>query len=466
MSDPQVVDVSRLIDERRVDAFNIRLLLLSLLITLLDGYDITAVAFAGPFLVREWGITSMAALGSAFSASLLGILFGAPLYGYVGDRFGRKIAIIGSCFTFGLFTLACTRAGSVTDLIYLRFLAGIGIGGLLPNIAALNGEFAPRRTRATMIIIMFTGVTLGGALPGLVSATLVPLYGWQVLFLIGGAAPIAIAILSIAILPESLKFMVLNNRRREKIARVVRKLAPAMPIGPETRFVVKGETAYSGFTPKLLFTGRLAYLTPLLWMMFICCQTAFYFTNSWLPTVLASAGIQSSQAALATSLFQIGGTVGGLAIARPLDKYGFTPVTLLFVLSLPIVGSLGFLIGIAPLLMVALFFAGFCLLGIQLGLNAASALIYPTAFRTNGSGWAFAVGRLGAVSGPIVGGILISLNLPLYQIFLIVLIPLVGGAVASAAIARLFGTGFQDDAPGVQLAARGEPRGVKIGDAV
>lgn len=179
--------------------------------------------------------------------------------------------------------------------------------------------------------------------------------------------------------------------------------------------------------------------------MFICCQMAFYFTNSWLPTALARAQIPTSQAAIATSLFQIGGKVGALALARPLDEHGFTPVAILFALSLPIVGSLGFLTGKVPLLMTAVFFAGFCLLGLQLGINAASALIYPTAYRANGSGWAFAVGRVGSNSGPVLGGILIGMKLPRSTIFLLLLIPIAIGTVVSIAIARLFGTSFEDD---------------------
>lgn len=464
MSQSQTVDVSSLIDERRINGFNIKLLVLSFFIIMFDGYDLTAAAFAAPFLVKEWGITNMAALGPVFSASLVGVLFGAPAFGYLGDRYGRKTAVIASCVTFGAFTLACSTAGSVTELLWMRFLAGVGIGGLLPNIIALNGEFAPRRVRATMIIVMFTGITFGGALPGLVSATLVPIYGWPVLFLIGGVGPIAIAVLAIFLLPESLKFLVLNNRQREKVVRTVRALAPSLRIGAETRFVVEGEKAFEGFTPKLLFAGRLAYLTPLLWVMFICCQMAFYFTNSWLPTVLASAQIATSQGAIATSLFQIGGTVGALALARPLDKHGFTPLAILFALSLPIVGSLGFLTGNVSLLMTAVFFAGFCLLGLQLGMNAASALIYPTAYRANGSGWAFAVGRVGSVAGPVVGGILIGMKLPLSTIFLLLLIPLAVGTVASIAIARLFGTSFENDGTNApQATSSVAPAGGKLG---
>ena len=141
MAESQVVDVTRLIDERKINAFNIKLLILCFLVILFDGYDIGAAAFAGPYLIKEWGITSMAALGPVISASLAGILIGSPVFGYIGDRFGRKIAIIASAIVFGVFTLAAVKAGGVKDLLYLRFLAGIGIGGLLPNVIAITGEF-------------------------------------------------------------------------------------------------------------------------------------------------------------------------------------------------------------------------------------------------------------------------------------------------------------------------------------
>jgi len=440
------IDISRLIDDRRINGFNVRLVLFSFFIILFDGYDIGAAAFAAPYLIKDWGITNMAELGPLFSASLFGILFGSPLFGWISDRYGRKVAVIGASLVFGVFTLAAALTTSLEQLVVVRFLAGVGIGGLPPTLIALNAEYAPKRMRATLVIIMFTGITLGGAVPGLIASWLAPQYGWQVLFYIGGILPILAALTLAAALPESLKFLVLRDKARAQIVKLVRALNPAATITDDTRFVVGDERAYGQFRMKQLFGDGLKYLTPLLWLLFICNQMAFYFTNSWLPTVLTSANIPTSHAALATSLFQVGGTLGGLALARPMDTLGMSPVAALFLLSLPIVGSLGYTTGSEPLLMTMAFLAGFCLLGLQFGINAMSGLIYPTAFRSNGSGWAFAVGRAGSVAGPIIGGLLIAMKLPLQTVFLLLLIPLGIGAIASLVMTRLYTARFGSEA--------------------
>jgi AAHS family 4-hydroxybenzoate transporter-like MFS transporter len=438
LSGSDTIDIARLIEERRSRAFLIRLVALSFFIILFDGYDIGAAAFAGPYLVRDWGIANMAELGPIFSASLFGILFGSPLFGWIGDRYGRKVAIIGSCLAFGIFTLAAVLTTSVPQLIFVRFLAGVGIGGLPPNLIALVAEYAPQRFRATAIIVMFSGITLGGALPGPIASWLAPTYGWQILFYIGGILPIIVACTLAMALPESLKFLVVNARPRERIAALVKKIAPEARIDAATRFVLPEEKSYGKFSLRLLFIDGLAPLTLLLWLLFICNQMAFYFTNSWMPTILTTAHVATSRAALATSLFQVGGTIGGLMLSRPIDLFGLKPVALLFLASLPVVGSLGFTTGNEPLLMTMAFLAGFCLLGLQFGINAVSGMLYPTAFRANGSGWAFAVGRAGSVSGPLIGGLLIAMKVELATIFLLLLIPLGIGTIAAIVMAGLY----------------------------
>lgn len=443
MAQSSTIDVSRLIDERKMNAFNARLVILSFFVILIDGYDIAAVAYAGPFLVKEWGLTSMAALSFAFSAGLVGILFGSPLFGFVGDRYGRKKAMIGSCITFGVFTLAAVRATSVSDLIILRFLAGFGIGGLLPNIIALNAEFAPRRVRATMIIIMFTGITFGGAVPWAISYWLAPQYGWQLLFWVGGIAPIVMSVAVLLWMPESIKFLVVKTRNQAEVARLVARLSSSLDVAPGTTFVIRDEQNYASFSPKLLFADGLHYLTPLLWVLFVCNLMAFYFTSQWLPTVLPSVGVSRDNGAGALALFQIGGTIGGLLLSRQLDKKGLAPVVILFLLSMPIVASIGYSVGSVPVLMVVAFLAGFCLLGLQFGINATSAMIYPTSIRSNGSGWAFGVGRFGSIAGPIIAGFLLDMHYPIHQIFMLLLIPLGIGTVASFAMARLYYEKFQ-----------------------
>src|SRR5882672_5258293 len=220
MADAPVVAVSRMLDERGLSSFHIKLLIWSFFIVLIDGYDIGAIAFAAPHLVRSWGVAP-SALGPVFSASLVGILFGSALFGWVGDRFGRKTALIGSNLLFGVFTLAAAYSANLDQMFWLRLLAGLGIGGVIPNVVAINAESAPRKLRATLAIIAVGCVPLGGAIPGLVAATLVPQYGWQILFLIGGIVPIIIAIVAMIGLPESIKYMALNENQRSKMERLV-----------------------------------------------------------------------------------------------------------------------------------------------------------------------------------------------------------------------------------------------------
>jgi MFS transporter, AAHS family, 4-hydroxybenzoate transporter len=454
MTQEATIDIARLIDDRKMSAFNAQLVILSFFVALFDGYDIIAAAVALPHLKAAWNITDMRPVGWMLSSSLFGILFGAPIFGYIGDRFGRKKAIIGSCLLFGIFTLAAVATGSVMELMVLRFFAGIGIGGIFPNIIALNAEFAPKRARATMIILMFTGVTFGGVLPGLISVWLVGTYGWQVLFVVGGVLPIVICAVVQLWLPESLKFLVLKAKDREAIAALVRRLAPGLNIGPGTQFVVQDEEVFPDFHIEHLFAGALRFLTPLLWILFICNQMAFYFSNSWMPTVLGTAGVSGSSAQIATSLFQLGGTVGGLLLSMPLNRQGLMPVALLFAASLPIVGSIGFVTGNVPILMLIVFLAGFCLLGLQFGLNATSAMLYPTSIRSNGSGWAFGVGRFGSIAGPVIGGYLIAMQLPLHQIFLLLLIPLGVGTIASVMMARIHSASLRSEAPAGSLTPR------------
>jgi MFS transporter, AAHS family, 4-hydroxybenzoate transporter len=437
----EVMDIGRFIDERKMNRFNAKIVIFCFFIILFDGYDIGAVGVAGPSLVKAWGLTNMVALGTAFSAGLFGILFGSPLFGWIGDRYGRITAIVWSCMTIGIFTLATMAAYDLTSLSVLRFLTGIGIGGILPNTIALNAEYAPKRARATMIIIMFTGITFGGGMPGPVGQWLVPTYGWQVLFLIGGVMPLVMGLAAWVWLPESLKHLVVKAGQRDAVARIVRQMDPTLKLATDTRFTVVDEKIYQKFRPQQLFQDGMQWITPLLWLCFICNLMSFYFLNTWLPTILSAAHIPS--AVLSLTVFQIGGTIGGLVLSRPIDKTGLMPVCGLFVLSMMVAPFVGYATGNTTLLMCVIFFAGFTLLGLQFGLNATSAMIYPTSIRSNGSGWAFAIGRVGSATGPIFGGILLAMHLEIQHLYLVLLIPLAIGTVASFVLARLYFVRFQ-----------------------
>jgi MFS transporter, AAHS family, 4-hydroxybenzoate transporter len=258
-----------------------------------------------------------------------------------------------------------------------------------------------------------------------------------VLFLIGGVTPLLMAAIAWVALPESLKYLVVSGRS-EAVGPILKQIDPSIEVGPSARFVLADERNFEKFRPGQLFVGPLAIMTPLLWLCFIVNLMSFYFINTWLPTVLTQAHATHWLALLSTSFFQFGGTLGGLAVARPMDKMGMSPVCILFVCGLVIAPFLGYSQGSEWLLAVMIFLAGFTLLGVQFGLNAVSAMIYPTSIRSNGSGWAFAVGRFGAIAGPIAAGVLLSLHLDIKNLFLFLLVPISLGLISSLILARFY----------------------------
>jgi AAHS family 4-hydroxybenzoate transporter-like MFS transporter len=435
MTDRTVVQVSRLLDERGLSPFQVKLLVWSFFIVLIDGYDIGAIAFAAPHLVRSWGVAPNA-LGPVFSASLVGILFGSAIFGWVGDRFGRKAALVGSNLLFGVFTLAAAYATSLDEMFWLRLLAGLGIGGVIPNVVAINAESAPRKLRATLAIIAVGCVPLGGAIPGFVTAALVPQYGWQILFTIGGIAPIVIGLAAMFGLPESIKYMAIHESQRGRMEKLVAAIRPDLKLPADARFVVEDEKQFPGFNPAYLFRDGLALITPLLWLLFALNLMGYFFLLSWTPTLLTAAKLPPTTVALAGATLQVGGTVGALALCWWLQRHRFLAISILFVIAVPVVGSIGFAgLTSEAALLAATFFAGFCVLGIQSGINVVGALVYPTSLRANGSGWQLGLGRIGSIVGPLVGALFVGL--PVQHLYMWSALPFAAGAVVCYAIHRL-----------------------------
>jgi MFS transporter, AAHS family, 4-hydroxybenzoate transporter len=435
MADEQVVQVSRLLDERGLSSFQIKLLVWSIFIVIIDGYDIGAIAFAAPALVKSFGVTPRA-LGPVFSASLVGILIGSGGFGWVGDRFGRRAALISSMLLFGVFTWTAAYATSLKAMFWLRLLAGVGIGGVIPNIVAINVESAPSNLRATLALVAVGCVPIGGAIPGFVAATFVPQHGWQILFFIGGIAPIVVALAALIGMPESIKYMALHKSQRRNLQKLIADIRPDFEVPANARFVVEDERQFPGFNPAYLFHDGLALITPLLWLLFALNLMGYFFLASWTPTLLAAARLPPAIAALAGATLQVGGTVGALTLCRWLERHRFFAITILFVIAVPVVASIGYA-GVTSrwAVMTAAFFAGFCVLGIQSGINVAGALVYPTSLRANGSGWQLGIGRLGSIVGPLLGALFVGL--PVQQLYLWSAIPFALGAVICFAIYRL-----------------------------
>src|ERR1035437_999805 len=340
--DRSVFDVTRLVDEQRVGAFTIRLVILSFVVMLTDGYDLLAASYGAPALIASWHVPP-SELGPMFSASPFGMVVGAPFLGWFGDRFGRRRAIILGAVLYGGFALLCANATSITELIVLRFITGIGLGGMLPNITALNAEFAPKRVRATLVVLMFMGVTAGSTLPALVVAAF-PHYGWQGLYIIGGIVPLILSVVLFFWLPESLKYLSLKDPKyaRTRMGKIVRRVRPDLTISSETEFVSTETRRASSVPVAELFQDGLHWITPLLWLLFAMNLTANYFLYSWMPVLFRAEGFSSSQAALTTACYYVGGVIGGLTVSRFIDRRGLVPVALFFGAGCLLVACIGF----------------------------------------------------------------------------------------------------------------------------
>jgi MFS transporter, AAHS family, 4-hydroxybenzoate transporter len=423
------VQVSHFLDEHGVGAFQVKLIFWSVLIAMIDGYDIGAIAFAAPHLIADWHVPPKA-LGLVLSASNIGVLFGSQIFGWIGDNYGRKTALIATNLWFGVFTFAAAYATDLTQFSWLRFFAGLGIGGVIPNVVAINAESAPRNLRATLAIIAVGTVPIGGALAGFASAALVPTHGWQILFQIGGIVPIVSALAAIIGLPESIKYMTLHESQRPKMEALLHAIRPDYRVPPNARFVIEDEKQFPGSNPVYLFHEGLAAITPLTWLMFALNLMGYFFLISWTPTLMTAAHASPSIAALSGAALQVGGTVGALTLCWWLQRQRFLAIAILFVIAVPIVASIGFAGLTSPAaLLTATFFAGAVVLGIQSGINVVGAMIYPTSLRANGSGWQLGIGRLGAIAGPFLGALFVGL--PVEQLYVWSAVPFAAGAVVT-----------------------------------
>lgn len=425
------IEIDSLVDGQKLGALVIRIVVLSLLVQCADGFDLAAMSYAAPELIRAWHFPP-ADLGPVFSAGLVGMALGGPLFGYVGDRFGRRTAILLSTIVYGLFTLMMVAAPGLNAILILRFVSGIGLGGLLPNTVALNAEYAPKRLRATLIIIMFMGLAVGGILPSVVATTLQSRFGWQAFFFVGGISPLILAVALYFYLPESIKFLVTKKGASVQAARLAAQIRPDLGITDHTRLVTTTtRQGVNSFSPSLLFADGLSWITPLVWLLFSAALIVNFFVNSWMPTLFRAAGLTSDQTAVTQAAYYVGGIVGGLIISRLIDRWGMIAIAGYFIVGCPVVASIG-TPGLSHVgLTFVVFLTGACVLGSQLGMNAVTGMIYPTSIRSKGAGWASGVGRIASTVGPIAGGWLIARHIPLPQLFLAPLVPLVAGSVGA-----------------------------------
>jgi len=431
-----LVDVPGLIDEQRVSRFQIRVLLLCAAVVLMDGFDAQAIGYVAPVLSKAWKLKP-GALKDVFAAGLFGLMLGALVLGPVADRVGRKTVIILCTIAFSVFTLLTVTAHSLTGLFYWRLLTGLGLGGAMPNAIALTSEYSPSRRRAMMVMIMFCGFSLGSALGGFFAAWLIPVMGWTGVFWVGGLLPLLLVPLFLLALPESIRLLALKGGQDERIANVFRRINNKLSFAPGTRFFAP-EGRLGGFAVRHLFRESRGLGTILIWVMFFMNLLNLYFLASWLPTVIHDAGISMEKSAVITSLLQIGGTIGSFSFGWFFDRLSpFRVLACAYFVAGFFIAAIGFVGTSIGLIILAVFWAGFFIVGAQMGANAMTAGYYPTSVRSTGVGWALGIGRIGSIVGPWVGGLILSFQWKTSSLFLTAVVPALLAAMAAFLMALL-----------------------------
>ena len=430
------LDVQRFIDERPFSPLQWLTLGLCFLVTFLDGFDTAAVGFVAPAVSKAWHIPPPD-LKQLLTVGFFGLAVGALVAGPLADRVGRKWVLIGSLAFFGLFSLISAEATDLTELTLLRFLTGVGLGAAMPNATTLTAEYCPAARRSLLITLMFSGFTLGSAGGGFVAAAMIPDFGWQSVFVTGGVAPLVLALILILALPESIQFLVARGAgKNSAVAAIVRRIDPSASIGSETRFVMTEATA--GHRPSLgvLFENGLTFGTIAVWVAFFMGLIVIYLLTSWLPTLITTAGLGIEKAAVIGAMFQLGGTIGALAVSWCMDRYNAH-------LSI----AVSYLLGAAMLVVIAqlsnnqvsanlvvlsatVFLAGFFMSGSQSSMSPLAAGFYPTLGRATGVSWMLGIGRFGAILGAFLGGVLLSLGWGFQLIIGVLAVPAAIAAIA------------------------------------
>jgi AAHS family 4-hydroxybenzoate transporter-like MFS transporter len=430
------INVAATIDEQPIGGFQLRAFLLCGLVLFVDGFDVQSITYVAPAISRDWDL-ARGALGPTFSAGLFGVMLGALLLAPLADRIGRRRVIVYSCVAFGIGTLATVMAGTLTELLAIRFLTGLGLGSALPNAIGLASEYAPKRRRATVVTFVGSGISLGAIGAGMAAANLIAPYGWRSVFVVGGVLPLLLAAALWRGLPESLRFAAVVPARQAEARRLLAKLKGGPQLGDDVR-VVSGEPEGGKTTVADLFKDQRGVATVLLWIAFFMSLLNVYFAINWLPTSLTSTGFDVTQAAVMTTFYHVGGVAGTYALGLLMDKLGAHRMQIVALL-VAIVGLYVFatVSGMSQMTTtVVLMFVGFGVVGGQVGVNALASMTYPVAMRSTGLGWALGVGRVGSIVGPTIGGIMLASAHDPRAVYLVCIAPAIVGIAAVALLKR------------------------------
>ncbi|HHT0392832.1 TPA: MFS transporter [Raoultella planticola] len=421
MTQIQRLDVRELINGNPLSRFQKLVVFLGFCVIALDGFDIAIMGFIAPTLKHEWGVTNYE-LGFVISAALIGLALGAILSGPLADWLGRKKIIVNSVFFFGFWTIVTAFSQNIEQIIFFRFMTGLGLGAAMPNIGTLVSEYAPERQRSFLITVIFCGFTFGAAAGGFSASWLIPRFGWHSLMALGGILPLLFAPLLIWLLPESVRFLVVKRASAARIRAILQRLYPGQ-IADNAEFTLPAQPVNAN-AMRLVLSRHYRLGSLMLWLVYFMGLFLVYILGSWLPTLVKEVGLTVSQAAVMTAIYQAGGTVGSLFAGWLMDRINpHRALGLIYAIGGLFTMAMGYAAASFALLCLLAFVSGACLNGANTGMNALSARYYPTQARATGSSWMHGVGRMGAILSAFAGAEMMALNLSFENVFLILGIP-------------------------------------------
>jgi AAHS family 4-hydroxybenzoate transporter-like MFS transporter len=393
------LDVGGLLNAAPWGRYQRWLVFLTALTVVFDGIDNQLLGIVIPTLMREWNVPR-SAFAPLVSLGYLGMMVGGAAGGIAGDRVGRRTALLGSMMMFAAMTLAAVTATSPVQLGVLRLLSGIGLGGAMPNAAALAAEFVPLRSRPVSVTVTIVCVPLGATIAGLLGIRMLPLVGWRTLFVLGGVVPFIAALLLLRLLPESPRFLVRHTARWPELVRLLTRMGHQ--VDSRATFVDSTDTAMERTSIRALFTIDYRTDTLALWFAFFCCLLAVYSGFSWLTTLLSGAGFSPSTANTGITAFNLGGVggalLGGVAIARVGSRVSMLSMAGGAVLSAIVLSRMSIAPATGTVAIIAwLTLLGALINGVQTTMYALAAHVYPGPVRATGVGAAVAFGRIGAI---------------------------------------------------------------------
>lgn len=423
------IDVERFMNEQSFSSFHRVIFAVCAVVVMLDGFDTAAIGYIAPSLVSEWNVAKPD-LAPVLSAALFGLAGGALSAGPLADKFGRKTVLIVSIVVMGASSLLAATAGNLSGLTIWRFLTGLGLGAAMPNAVTLMSEYCPIRIRALVTNAMFCGFPLGASFGGFLAAWMIPQFGWRSVLLLGGAAPLALAAISLVVLPESARYMVAHNYPAERIRAVMQRISSAA--SDAASFVLHEHQPPSTIADKrglaLIFSRNFIVGSLMLWIAYFMGLVIFYGLINWLPLLLKETGLSAQRATMISALFPLGG-IGAIYFGFLMDRYNANIVIAIgYVLTAVFVYLVGQTAG--GLLMVTVFVAGVVMNTAQSSLPALAAAFYPTRGRASGVSWMLGIGRFGGIAGSFLVAELSRRQMGLGEIFLVVAIPAIISAAA------------------------------------